>query len=61
MKEITLTEYNTIKARNKELTTMGIKPFTDPSHKWMQRTVKYRMRNVFNLGVWQVNWSKLVK
>ena len=61
MKEITLEEFTKQRKRTEELKKLGITLFSEPLRRWMQKTAKYYMRNVFNLGVWQVNWDKIVK
>ena len=64
MKAISLEDWEKLKKQSEFLRVMKVNCFTEPSHLWMKKAVKYRMNcqeRKFNLGTWQVNWDKLNK
>jgi hypothetical protein len=58
---ITLEDYKKSLEESERLRKLKISPFTAPSKRWMEKHSKFRRKNVFNLGVWHVNWERLVK
>jgi hypothetical protein len=61
MKEISLADYQKIKADAEKLERLGIKPFTAPKHLWMQMVMKVHRRNTKFQGMTGVNWQRLIK
>jgi hypothetical protein len=64
IKTISLEEFAKLLAEEERLRILGVRPFTSPVQRWMQKSCKFKQsehKKVFNLGTWQVNWDKLVK
>jgi len=61
MKEITVGEFEKVKAEIEKMRILRITLFSEPSHRWMQKVCKHSRRNSKFQGTSSVDWARLVK
>lgn len=61
MREINVAEFEKRLKEQEIMRKCKINMFQEPGTKTIKRLNKYHRRNVFNLGVWRIDWSQLVK